>query len=77
MEQKLVSPDKELEIQDKGSENKLSRSAAEIDTINAYWFAYAYSSPFMPMIDLTFAFDELKKMIKKWLANKKEDTNHL
>lgn len=79
MKYKIIKPDKdiELEIQGKNCERKLSCSEEEINVIEAYWFVHCYSGPFMPMIDLTFVFDELKKMLKKWLAAKKKDTNHL
>lgn len=77
MKHKIINPDENLElgIQDKSCDNTLSHSAEEINTSNSYWLAYSY--PFMPMIDLTFVFDELKRMIKKWLVNKGERTNHL
>ncbi|MGC5746365.1 hypothetical protein [Chryseobacterium sp. NFX27] len=72
MKDKAVNLDKDfvLEIQAKKSDNKILQPAEEIDKANIYCLDYAYQYPFMPMIDLTFAFDELKKMVKKWLAKK-------
>lgn len=62
MKHRKISLPKELEIRDKNSDNKLYS--------NIYWFACSYYSPFMPMIDLTFAFDELKKLLKTGLQRK-------
>lgn len=39
--------------------------------------AESNSYPFMPMMDLTIVFDELKRMVKTWFLNKKERKNHL
>jgi len=74
MKHKIIKPDKdfELEKQTEKSEYKLSRADEEIDKANIYWLACAYSSPFMPMVDLSFAFDELKKMLKEWLGSRKK-----
>ncbi|WP_313265311.1 hypothetical protein [Sphingobacterium sp.] len=74
MKYKVIKPNKDfaLERQVEKSEDKFPRSAQEIDKANIYWLACIYSSPFMPMIDLSFAFDELKKMLKKWLENRKK-----
>lgn len=74
MKHKIIKPDKdfELEIQAKKSEHKLLRTDEEIDKANIYWLACAYSSPFMPMVDLSFAFDELKKLLKQWLEKRKK-----
>lgn len=74
MKYKIIKPDKdfELEIQSIKSEHKLPHPDEEIDKTNIYWLACAYSSPFMPMVDLSFAFDELKNMLKQWLAKKKK-----
>lgn len=75
MKYKIIKPDKdfELEIQARKSEHKLPRTDEEIDKANIYWLACAYSSPFMPMVDLSFAFEELKKMLKQWLVKKKKE----
>ncbi len=62
MKHKKVSLPKELETRNKKSDNKLQP--------NIYWFACVYYSPFMPMVDLTFAFDELKKLLKTGLQRK-------
>lgn len=72
MKHKVVNLDKHfvLEIQIKKTNNKTRHPAEEIDKANIYSLAYAYQYPFMPMIDLTFAVDELKKMVKKWLTKK-------
>ncbi len=72
----ITKPDKdfELEMQAEKSEHKLPHSIEEIDKTNVYLLAFAYASPFMPMIDLSFVFDELKKMLQQWLLKKKKDT---
>lgn len=72
MKHKIIKPKKdfELETQVKKSEHTLPRTNEEIDKANIYWLSCAYSSPFMPMLDLSYAFYELKKMLKQWLANK-------
>ncbi|WP_312333319.1 hypothetical protein [Sphingobacterium sp.] len=74
MKHKIIKPDKDcaLERQVEKSEDKFPRSDQEIDRANIYWLACIYSSPFMPMIDLSFAFDEFKKMLKQWLENSKK-----
>ena len=78
MKHKIIKPDKdfELEIQAPKSEHKLIRTDEEIDKASIYWLAcaysYSYSSPFMPMVDLSFAFDELKKLLKQWLEKRKK-----
>lgn len=74
MKHKIIKHEKdsELEIQAQKSEHKLIRTDEEIDKANIYWLACAYSSPFMPMVDLSFAFDELKKLIKQWLEKRKK-----
>ncbi|WP_010249490.1 hypothetical protein [Myroides injenensis] len=71
MKHEIIKPDKDfaLEIQAQKSKHKLIHE--EIDKSNIYWLAYAYSSPFMPTIDLSFALDELKKLIKQWLKRKR------
>jgi len=72
MKHKIIKSDKdfELEIQAQKSKQKLSSTDEEINQANIYWLACAYCSPFMPMVDLSFAFDELKKMLKQWLENR-------
>lgn len=74
MKHKIIKPDKdfELEVQAQKSEHKLPPADEEFDKANIYWLACAYSSPFMPTIDLSFAFDELKKMLKEWLEKRKK-----
>jgi len=62
----------ELEIQTHKSEHKSPFSDDEIDKTNSSCLAYAYSSLFMPVIDLSPAFNELKKMLKQWLEKKKK-----
>jgi len=73
MEYKIIKPDKdfELEVQAKKSEHQLPHPDEEIDKANIYWLVCAYFTPFMPMSDLSFAFDELKKMLKHWLEKRK------
>ncbi|WP_293901684.1 hypothetical protein [Sphingobacterium sp. UBA5670] len=74
MKHKNIKPDKDfaLERQVGKSEDKFPHSDQEIDKANIYCLACIYSSPFMPMIDLSFAFDELKKMLKQCLKNRKK-----
>ena len=74
MKYKIIKPDKDfgLEIQAEKCEHKSNRSNDGIDKANIYWLACIYSSPFMPMIDLSFAFDELKKMLRQWFKNRKK-----
>ncbi|WEK71422.1 MAG: hypothetical protein P0Y62_07620 [Candidatus Chryseobacterium colombiense] len=64
-----------LEIQDKNSDNQSFSSEKKIDINVLYRFFgnYSYAGPFMLMIDVTFVFDELKKMVKKWLAVKNKN----
>lgn len=70
----IIKPHKdfELEIQAEKSEYKLSRADEEIDKAYIYWLSCAYSSPFIPMVDLSFAFDELKKLIKQCFEKRKK-----
>jgi len=77
MKQKIANPDKGVELveKEKPCDHTISDSAEEIETLNMYWFAHSY--PFMPMIDLTFFFVALRKMVKTWFLNKKERKNHL
>lgn len=74
MKHKIIKSDKDfkLELQAPKSEHKLIRTDEEIDKANSYWLACAYSSPFMPMVDLSFAFDGLKKILKQWLEKRKK-----
>ncbi|SHK70469.1 hypothetical protein [Epilithonimonas mollis] len=73
MEHKITKPDKddELEIKAKRSEHQ-SPNPEEIDKANIYWLVCAYFSPFMPMTDLSFAFDGWRKMLEQWLGNRKK-----
>ena len=77
MKQKITTPDKSIELEknEKPSDNALSDSAEEMELLNMYWLANSY--PFMPIIDLTIVFNELKKMVKNWFLNKRERKNHL
>ncbi|WP_426483007.1 hypothetical protein [Chryseobacterium sp. R2ACT005] len=72
MKHKIINPNSNfaLEIPDKKRNDKILQPYEEIGKSNIYWYAYAYSSPFMPMIDATLAFAELKKLVKKWLSKK-------
>ncbi|MDR6513662.1 hypothetical protein [Chryseobacterium camelliae] len=74
MEHKIIKPDKdfELEILAKKSEQQLPYIAEEGDKARIYWHACPSFSPFMSTIDLSFAFDELKKKLKKWLEKSKK-----
>lgn len=78
MKDKIIKPDKdfELEIQFRKSEHKLPHPDIEIDKANIYRLASAYSSPFMPIVDLSFTFGELKKLIKQWLEKRKKPNNY-
>ncbi len=77
MKQKIANPDKGVELvaQEKPCDNAVSHSAEEFDALNMYWLAS--TNPFMPMVDLTIAFDALRKMVKKWFLNKRDRTDHL
>ena len=68
MKQKIINPDKGVELvaQDKPCNNAASHSAEEIDALNIYWLANA--NPFTPIMDLTFVFDALKKMVNPVLG---------
>ena len=74
MKYKIIKPDKDLEIEipSRKPEHKLPHPDEQIDNTNIYWLGCAYSSPFMLMVDLRLAFDELKKMLKQWLENRKK-----
>jgi len=75
MKQKIKSPDQNIELaaQDKIADNIESHSAKEMDALYRYWLAYSY--PFVPMIDLTIIYDEIRKMVKHWLVKKREHKN--
>lgn len=75
MKQKTISLDKDFEFaaQDKIADSIESHSAEEMDALYRYWLAYSY--PFVPMIDLTIVFDEIRKMVKHWLVKKREHKN--
>ncbi|OIV39992.1 hypothetical protein [Flavobacterium johnsoniae] len=82
MKQKILSSDKDIKLEkpDECFDNALSSSVEKIDTANIYWLTYSYPYycySFMPMADLTFVFDELTKMVKKWLAGKGKRAKHL
>ncbi|BAP31333.1 uncharacterized protein CHSO_2296 [Chryseobacterium sp. StRB126] len=77
MKQYIVRSRKETEIKDEHCDNQLQHSAAETDAVNIYRLACTYSSPFMPMIDITFALEELMKIFKNWLAAKKKGAKQL
>jgi hypothetical protein len=72
MKQKLINPNKHIDplTQEKLCDHELSHSTEEMSTLNIYWLAYSY--PFVPIIDLTMVFDELKKIVKKWFLNKRD-----
>jgi hypothetical protein len=74
MKQKITNPNKGVEFvaEEKPCDHAVSYSAKEIDALNIYWFPYSY--PFVPIMDLTFVFDELRKMVKNWFLNKRERT---
>ncbi|MGJ1408303.1 TolC family protein [Sphingobacterium thalpophilum] len=74
MKDKIIKPDKdfELAIQAKKSEQTSPHPDKEMDRAYVYRLSCAYSSPFMPVIDLSFAFDELKKLLKQWPAKRKK-----
>lgn len=74
MEEKNISPDKDFELKtpDKTADITGHHSAEEIHKLNSYGPAYSY--PFMPMIDLITAFDELSKMVKSWFLKKGKQT---
>ncbi|NLR62607.1 hypothetical protein HGH93_31240 [Chitinophaga polysaccharea] len=74
MKQKIIKPDKGIECvtQRKSPDNMVWHSADEIGAPNIY--SLGYSDPFMPIMDLSFVFDELKKMVNSWFLNKSERT---
>jgi len=74
MKQKIINPNKGIEpvAQDEPSDDAVSHSADKIDTPDIYLPGYA--DPFMPIMDLTFVFDELKKMVNSWFLSKSERT---
>lgn len=49
----------------KDPDDKKQLSANEFNTPNFYILS-AYSNPFIPVVDLSFALDELIKMVKTW-----------
>lgn len=75
MKQKITNPDKDVALgtQDKPFEDAVSHSVDEIDAPDIYWFAY--SNPFMPMMDFSFIVDEIKKIVKRWIVNKRKHSN--
>jgi len=78
IEHKIIKPDKdfELEILAKKSEQQLPHIDEENDKARIYWQACPSFSPFMSTIDLSFAFDELKKKIKQWLEKSNKPFNY-
>lgn len=74
MKEKIISSDKDFELKtpDKASDITEHHSVEEIHKLNSYWPASSY--PFMPMIGLTTAFDELSKMVKSWFLKKGKRT---
>ncbi len=74
MKHKIINPNSnfELKILAKKMDDKIRQPDEEMSKSTIYCYAYAYSSPFMPMIDATFAFRELKKLMKKWLTKKNQ-----
>ncbi|MBB6270727.1 hypothetical protein HDF26_001154 [Pedobacter cryoconitis] len=76
MKQKITNPNQDVELmaQEKPCDHSESNLAEDIEALYIYWLASSY--PFMPLIDLTFVFDELRKIVKNWFPNKRERTNH-
>jgi len=74
MKQKIINPNKGIEpvAQDRPSDDAVLHSADEIEAPDIY--LPGYSDPFMPIMDLTFVFDELKKMVNGWFLSKSERT---
>ncbi|MEH6304276.1 hypothetical protein RYH73_01415 [Olivibacter sp. CPCC 100613] len=77
MKQKIKSLDQNLEFvaQNKTADNNELHSTEEMDALYRYWLAYSY--PFVPMIDLTIIYDEIRKMVKHWLVKKREHKNKI
>ena len=71
MKQKIINPNKgtELGAQDKPADDTVLHAADKIEEPNIYWPCYSY--PFIPMMDVTIVFDELKKMVNNWFLNKR------
>lgn len=65
MEQIILYPDKDLELETQGKycANTTPHITDEIYVFNFYSLVYTY--PFLPFLDLTFAFNELKKIVKR------------
>lgn len=70
MKKKIISPNKGVELmaKNKSCHHAEFCSAEETDAVNIYWLAY----PFVSMLDLTFALDELIKILKNWFLRKIE-----
>ena len=75
MKQKIKGLDQNLEFvaQNKTADNNELHSTEEMDALYRYWLAYSY--PFVPMIDLTIIYNEIRKMVKHWLVKKREHKN--
>ncbi|MEY8760632.1 hypothetical protein [Chryseobacterium tongliaoense] len=75
MKHKIATSDKVTDhlTDDQICDDTACYPAEKIDLLNFYRFSYSY--PFMPMIDLTIAFDELRKMVKGWLKKENIQTN--
>lgn len=74
MKHKIIKPDKdfELEVQATKYEYQLTHQEEEMYNVNIYWMSCVYYSPFMLMVDLSLAFDELKLMLTQWLKKRKK-----
>ncbi len=67
---KNLNKDLQLETQGRSFHTLSFNEDEEIDKTTIYWLSYAYSSPFMPMMDLSFVFDEIIKIVKNWFNKK-------
>ncbi|MDP9955021.1 MULTISPECIES: hypothetical protein [Chryseobacterium group] len=63
------------ETQDKTFDSQSFSYEKGIDINIRDWFSgnYSYSGPFLPIVNVTLVFDELKKMVKEWLTAKNKN----
>lgn len=75
MKKNTLQPNKKIgsEQKDKNYDDQFTPSENEMDVIIPYWFAGNYSGHLMPMTDISFVFDELKKLFDEWLTAKNKN----
>jgi len=74
MEHRIIKPEKDFKAQSqaKKPEHQLLYKVDENDKRSISWPHSTYSGPLMSMIDLSYAFDELKELVKQWLEKRKK-----